>query len=86
MSETEYRAKKAVIRGINPDVFRCGQNAEVIGIYFVVPHGEKERLCFQLRYNDGFVGLVPISECGYELNGPGRYKTIKAGDDNAENL
>lgn len=51
------------IKGTHPYSFREGEEAEVIGVRWI-----KDRVCFMLLYEDGFVDYIPICDEGtYEL-------------------
>lgn len=42
--------------------YRFGEYATIIGIQMVVPTGLEPRLCYVVKYSDGFIDYIPISE------------------------
>jgi hypothetical protein len=52
----------AIYTPTHPYQFRCGQPAEIVGVYVVTPEGKPARACFKLRWPDGFEDLSPIED------------------------
>ncbi len=54
--------KRAFLVGTHPYSFRSGKPAEILGVEFATPEGETSRPCYRIRFNDGYVDGVPMSD------------------------
>jgi len=56
------KIEKVLITGVNHNTFRCGETAEVVGTVYVTPENHERRLCFVIRFEDGYEDYVPICD------------------------
>ena len=63
--------KKAFIKGVGIHSYKLNEVAEIIGVVMVTPEGLKERPCFEVLYQDGFINYIAMSDVE-----EGNYKII----------
>lgn len=54
--------EKAFLIGTHRDSFRRGEPAEIVGCRFVQPNKLASRLCYQVRFRDGFEDDVAVED------------------------
>lgn len=54
--------QKAFLVATNLGFFRAGEAAEIVGVEFVTPKGHDSRACYRVRFHDGKVDWVPLSD------------------------
>ncbi len=54
--------KTALITGLHPNSFKCGQAATIVGLNWVTPDGRTPRLCYLALFGDGSTDLICISD------------------------
>ncbi len=61
-----------LIRWVHPFGFRSGQWADITGVSMAKPNDLEPRLCFTVKYEDGVIDSIPISDTlNYELKAKG---------------
>lgn len=50
------------LTGVHRAAFRAGEPAKIIGVKMSRPEFKSGRLCYEVRFEDGFIDLVPTSE------------------------
>lgn len=52
----------AYLVGIHHYSFRAGIPARIVGVAFGTPEGCRRRLCYKIKFRDGRVDSVPVSD------------------------
>ena len=68
-AEINLSKKTAYVVGVHPHCFRRGEPAEVINVCNISPGGGfGSRMCYEVKYLDGFVDYVAISDIAENYN------------------
>lgn len=61
------RKRSVFLRSHHTLAYRRGHKAKIVGFEWITPDGHPERVCYKVRYSDGVIDYIPVTDSYYEI-------------------